>query len=166
MAYQDCPRVSDDSSDDNSGFQLCNDTERQPYLYDLLHNYADFAVDENGLWIVYQNDETTDTLSVAKLESYTMEVVAQWNIEGVNMSALANTFIMCGVLYGLRSGTDFRSEIDFAFDLYENKEMLINVDWKNPYKHTTMLDYNPVDRRLYFYDNKNLLSTSVGVKSL
>lgn len=166
MAHLDCPRKSDDTTDENSGFQNCNETERHQYLYDMLHNYADFAVDENGLWVVYRNDQDETILNVAKLDAPTMDVVAEWNITIANMSTMANTFIMCGVLYGLKSGTDYSSEINFAYDLYENKELLVSVEWKNPYNHTTMMDYNPIDKRVYFYDNQNLLSTSLGVKLL
>ena len=40
-----------------------------------------------------------------------------WEIE-VNGTELADAFIMCGVIYGLESGTDRDTYISFAYDLY------------------------------------------------
>jgi len=38
------------------------------------------------------------------------------------------------------------------------------VAWYNPYGGLTMLHYNPVDSRLYFFDNKKLLSVNVRIE--
>ncbi|KAK5965389.1 hypothetical protein GCK32_011278 [Trichostrongylus colubriformis] len=35
------------------------------------------------------------------------------------------------------------------------------VAWYNPYQGLTMLHYNPVDSRLYFFDDRRLLSVNV-----
>lgn len=79
---------------------------------------------------------------------------------------IANSFIMCGILYGVRDGKKLKSRIDMAYDLYEDRFLdNFDVTWYNPYELNTMLDYNPYDKRLYFNDNQNFLSTSVGVKS-
>uniref|UniRef100_A0A915JV40 Olfactomedin-like domain-containing protein n=1 Tax=Romanomermis culicivorax TaxID=13658 RepID=A0A915JV40_ROMCU len=174
MAYKDCLRKSDTGELDNGLFQKCNESERQPYLYDMQHNYADFAVDENGLWVVHvsswsPNDDPYDTLGVVKLDPETFEILAQWNVTYPNITKIANSFIMCGILYGLKDGTAQNTVIDFAYDLYENRILTSDddfrpINWQNPFGANSMLDYNPYDRRLYFYDNQNLLSNSVGVK--
>lgn len=38
------------------------------------------------------------------------------------------------------------------------------MKWYNPYGGMTMLHYNPVDERLYFFDSKRLLSVNVRVE--
>lgn len=35
------------------------------------------------------------------------------------------------------------------------------MPWYNPYRGLTMLHYNPVDGRLYFFDKRKLLSVNV-----
>ena len=84
--------------------------------------------------------------------------VKTWEIKEVNGTDLANSFIMCGVLYGLASGTWRDTVINFAYDLYEERLLNVNVKWYNPYQANTMLDYNPVDSRLYFYDARFRIS--------
>lgn len=42
-----------------------------------------------------------------------------------------------------------------------NETIDVNVKWYNPYRGMTMLHYNPVDGRLYFFDSKRLLSVNV-----
>ncbi len=155
MAHKDCPKSDKDFTD-------CNVTERDQYLYGLAHNYVDFAVDENGLWVIYQYQDVP-WLGVAKLDFANLTIVATWNITVANVTKVANTFIMCGVLYGLGNGSARDSFISFGYDLYDDRQILVNVTWFNPYHGNTMLDYNPIDRRIYFYDSGSLLSVNVRV---
>lgn len=53
--------------DEMKHIKLCNETDRDPWLYDRPHNYVDFAVDENGLWVIYMHAET-QKLIISKLE--------------------------------------------------------------------------------------------------
>lgn len=46
---------------------MCNETERDHWLYDRPHNYVDYAADENGLWIMYMRPDN-DRLIVSKIE--------------------------------------------------------------------------------------------------
>lgn len=47
-----------------------------------------------------------------------MQVVRTWDIYELNATSVAETFIMCGILYGLKSATDRDTVIDFAYDLF------------------------------------------------
>lgn len=61
MAHIDCERGKDQK------FVYCNESERDPYLYNLPHNYADFAADENGVWVVYMLQDMNHIV-VSKLD--------------------------------------------------------------------------------------------------
>lgn len=54
-----------------------------------------------------------------------IEVVQTWDITDLNATNIADTFIMCGVLYGLKSATERDTVIDFAYDLYRFEDYLV-----------------------------------------
>ncbi|KRY93578.1 Myocilin [Trichinella pseudospiralis] len=163
LAYRDC--ILKEFSPDGNQIWDCNaSTIRDPYLYNMSHNFADFATDENGLWLIYGNTYENNTLSVANIDANYLTLIRSLLVPLNNETSISNMFIMCGVLYGLHSSTDYDSNIDFVYDLYEEKFYNISIKWRNPFYKTTMLNYNPLDRRLYFFDNGNLLSAPVRVK--
>ncbi|KRX22198.1 Myocilin, partial [Trichinella nelsoni] len=160
LAYRDC--ILKEFSPDGNQIWDCNaSTVRDPYLYNMSHNFADFATDENGLWLIYGNTYENNTLSVVNIDANYLTLIRSLLVPLNNETSISNMFIMCGVLYGLRSSTDYDSNIDFVYDLYEEKFYNISIKWRNPFYKTTMLNYNPLDRRLYFFDNGNLLSSPV-----
>ncbi|VDK84635.1 unnamed protein product [Onchocerca ochengi] len=156
ISYRDCSRKQDHT------FENCDKTERDVWLYDRPHNYVDYSADENGLWATYVRSGMQH-ITVSKIEP-DMHVVRTWDIYELNATGIAETFIMCGILYGLKSATDRDTVIDFAYDLFRNKTIDVNVKWYNPYGGMTMLHYNPIDGRLYFFDAKRLLSVNVRVE--
>lgn len=79
------------------------------------HNYVDFAVDENGLWAIYAGADS-ETMRMAKIEP-SLFVVNIWNVE-VNTTEIADSFIMCGVWYGLKSANNLQTQITHAYDLF------------------------------------------------
>uniref|UniRef100_A0A158P5W8 Olfactomedin-like domain-containing protein n=1 Tax=Angiostrongylus cantonensis TaxID=6313 RepID=A0A158P5W8_ANGCA len=153
IAHRDCGRLPDHT------FEDCNETERHPWLYSRPHNYVDFAADENGLWVIYMRPDSY-SLYVSKIEP-DFYIVDTWEVPDVNGTELADAFIMCGVLYGLQSATTRDSRISLAYDLFSNETIPGQVAWYNPYQGLTMLHYNPVDSRLYFFDDRRLLSVNV-----
>ncbi|CAI5437609.1 unnamed protein product [Caenorhabditis angaria] len=154
MAFSDCHRLP------NHTFQECNETDRDVWLYNRPHNFVDFAIDENGIWVIY-SDAKSETIKVAKLEP-DLYVVNRWELS-INTTNIADAFIMCGVFYGVNSSTDTQTDISNAYDLYRNDFIPGQVPWYNPYGGLTMLNYNPLDHRIYFFDRKKLLSVNVRI---
>lgn len=86
-------------------------------------------------------------------------------------------------MYGLESATERDTYISYAYDLYRNESFFVDIPWYyqpmqplnspiniharvsffryNPYRGLTMLHYNPLDMRLYFFDAGKLLSVNV-----
>uniref|UniRef100_A0A0K0FDJ8 Gliomedin (inferred by orthology to a human protein) n=1 Tax=Strongyloides venezuelensis TaxID=75913 RepID=A0A0K0FDJ8_STRVS len=157
IAHIDCERNHDHT------FQNCNETDRDPWLYNRPHNYVDFAVDENGIWMIYMKPEST-SLFINKIET-DFYVVQTWEINDINATEIADAFIMCGILYTLESGEERDTRINFGYNLFTNEILDIDVSWYNPYRKLSMLHYNPVDGRLYFFDSKKLLSVNVRIST-
>uniref|UniRef100_A0A0N5C384 Olfactomedin-like domain-containing protein n=1 Tax=Strongyloides papillosus TaxID=174720 RepID=A0A0N5C384_STREA len=157
IAHIDCERNHDHT------FQNCNETDRDPWLYNRPHNYVDFAVDENGIWMIYMKPEST-SLFINKIET-DFYVVQTWEISDINATEIADAFIMCGILYTLESGEERDTRINFGYNLFTNEILDIDVSWYNPYRKLSMLHYNPVDGRLYFFDSKKLLSVNVRIST-
>ncbi|CEF65222.1 Gliomedin [Strongyloides ratti] len=157
IAHIDCERNHDHT------FQNCNETDRDPWLYNRPHNYVDFAVDENGIWMLYMKPEST-SLFINKIET-DFYVVQTWEISDINATEIADAFIMCGILYTLESGEERDTRINFGYNLFTNEILDIDVSWYNPYRKLSMLHYNPVDGRLYFFDSKKLLSVNVRIST-
>jgi len=118
-------------------------------LFNTEYNYYDLAVDENGLWLVYaykplpRERAVRHTLLVAKLEPNYLEIEKTWNIT-VDRHAHSNSFIVDGVLYLVKSGTDPMTTISFAYDLYNYEELSINLPFANVFGDNKMVSYNPV----------------------
>lgn len=69
----------------------------------------DFALDENGLWVIYGLTATNNT-AVIKLDAYSLEIQFGWNISLKHQKA-GEVFIVCGVLYVVDSTQERRTNI-------------------------------------------------------
>ncbi|XP_075215679.1 uncharacterized protein LOC142321462 isoform X2 [Lycorma delicatula] len=127
------------------------------YLYKTEHNYMDFAVDDNGVWVIYGLPVSNNT-AVLKIDPNTLHIQYAWNISLKHHKA-GEMFIVCGVLYVVDSVTERTTNIRFALDLYKN-ELLedVNVSFTNPFRHTTMIGYNPLNKELFTWDKGNQLT--------
>ncbi|ETN85502.1 Olfactomedin-like domain protein [Necator americanus] len=162
--------------------QMMNKVQKIKYYVDylasgtgnLIYNGSYYYHKHGSTALVRYDLETTDQIEAelgdiahkdcGRLPDHTFEdffIVDSWEIPDVNGTQLADAFIMCGVLYGLQSATTRDSRISFAYDLFRNETIPGQVAWYNPYQGLTMLHYNPVDSRLYFFDDRRLLSVNV-----
>lgn len=83
--------------------------DNQTALYTEQHNYVDFAVDDNGLWVIYGLKASNNTV-VLKLDEKTLDIQNAWNISVVHRKA-GEMFIVCGVLYVVDSITETTTNI-------------------------------------------------------
>ncbi|XP_013398493.1 gliomedin isoform X2 [Lingula anatina] len=137
--------------------------KNEGYVYDTDYNYFDLAVDENGLWAIYGSASKDDVLYVAKLNPSHLAIQKLWDIK-VDHRRYGNGFITCGVLYLLASGKVQHTEINYAYDLYQNKPLNISIPFTNPFKLNNMLSYNPQEQSLHVWDKGNQLTIPILLK--
>ncbi|KAH9413172.1 Olfactomedin-like domain protein [Dermatophagoides pteronyssinus] len=138
--------LDDDSSND-----------KRKLLYTNQLNYMDISVDENGAWVIYPNiySELNNTI-IMKFNATRIEFI--WNLT-VDYNKLGETFIMCGILYGIDSTQQLHTHIAFAYDLYKNVELkhFEQIEFTNPFMNTTYVGYNSKHQTLYTWDKGNIL---------
>ncbi|KAH7728425.1 Protein T06A4.1 a [Aphelenchoides avenae] len=86
----------------NTGIQISrriNDMLKEP-LYRGNPSFIDFEADLHALWIVYKRDSGA-ALIVKKLSLSSLKTLAAWNVPINDTAGLSDTFVACGILYGV-----------------------------------------------------------------
>ncbi|XP_076105572.1 uncharacterized protein LOC143073699 isoform X14 [Mytilus galloprovincialis] len=127
------------------------------YLYAKSHVYFDLEFDENGLWVIYRKPRDEKGLHIMKIDPLTMQNIKTWRLE-VDPTEYGNGFIAGGILYLVRDITKTKSTLDYAYDLYTDKQYKVPTPmFRNPYKYNTMINYFPRNNarnsRLLAWDN-------------
>ncbi|KAM9376052.1 uncharacterized protein KZ484_008593 [Pholidichthys leucotaenia] len=121
------------------------------YLFQNSKTYFKFAVDENGLWVIFASG-TGDNTMVAKLDPNTFFVESMINTAYPTTKA-GNAFIACGVLYFT---DDKDRRVTYAFDLINKIPLDISFDLRPANGILAMLSYYPNKKHLYTWDNRSL----------
>lgn len=128
------------------------------YLFPTSKTYFKFAVDENGLWVIYASNKN-ENIIVARLNTDTFSVESVVNTAYPTTKA-GNAFIVCGVIYF----TDVtNSRVVYAFDLKKKKPLDANFYLRPDDGVLAMLSYYPSKKLLYMWDNRSVTICRVEV---
>ncbi|XP_034540968.1 serine-rich adhesin for platelets-like [Notolabrus celidotus] len=129
------------------------------YLLRNSKTYFKFAVDDNGLWVIFASS-TDDNTMVAKLDPDTFTVESVINTHYPTAKA-GNAFIVCGLLYF----TDVSDRtVTYAFDLLNKSPQDASFELRPADGILTMLSYYPNKKLLYMWDNSSVKTCKVKLK--
>nr|XP_057916138.1 olfactomedin-like [Doryrhamphus excisus] len=123
---------------------------------------VDVEVDETGLWALYATAGSHGNIVASRLswdsEAETLSVTQTWETR-LFKRAVTNAFMVCGVLYATRFLDDHREEVFYAFDTATGKEdNTLSLPLEKITDGVASLSFNPINRRLYLYNDGYLLA--------
>ncbi|XP_071346918.1 olfactomedin-like protein 2B [Trachinotus anak] len=162
----------------NGAFFYNRAFSRDVIKYDLRHRYVaawttlhdalleeqihrtqtevEFAVDESGLWLLYPAVDTEgfhqEVILLTHLRSRDLLPVRSFRT-GLRRGHYGNSFLVCGVLYGVDSMERRYANVTYAFDTHTLTHTVPSLAFTNMHSHTSQLAYCPLDKKLYAWDN-------------
>ncbi|KAM4640941.1 myocilin isoform 2-T2 [Discoglossus pictus] len=125
----------------------------------------DLAVDEMGMWAIYSTENAKGSISISKLDPKTLDVMQSWETQIRKMS-VANAFMMCGTLYTVGSYSSPNTTVNFAFNTQTGVQRPISIPFQNQYGYASMIDYNPAEKKIYGWDNYNMVTYDVRLSKM
>lgn len=115
----------------------------------------DLAVDEEGLWAIYATRQNERHISLAKMDTSSLDIEQMWDTNCPRENAEA-AFVICGTLYVVyNTKQPGRSRVQCVFDV---NDMVTNDDapliyFPKRYGSHSSLKYNPQEQLLYAWDD-------------
>ncbi|KAH9513319.1 hypothetical protein Btru_034625 [Bulinus truncatus] len=133
------------------------------HMYGSESSFVDFNADENGLWMIYST-ESSSNIKAALLNETSLDIIKSVDVD-VALGSKGKAFIVCGKLYTIRHHNRLMTLIDEERDLWKNTtQTLKQLYFKNPYGNTVMLSYNLNDKHLMSWDGNKQLQTPLYIK--
>uniref|UniRef100_A0A3P8SKC3 Olfactomedin-like 3b n=1 Tax=Amphiprion percula TaxID=161767 RepID=A0A3P8SKC3_AMPPE len=115
----------------------------------------DLAVDEEGLWAIYATRQNERHISLAKMDTSSLDIEQMWDTNCPRENAEA-AFVICGTLYvAYNTKQPGRSRVQCVFDvngMVTNEEAPL-VYFPKRYGSHSSLKYNPQEQLLYAWDD-------------
>ncbi|KAJ8247447.1 hypothetical protein GJAV_G00246490 [Gymnothorax javanicus] len=131
-----------------------------PYCYYSCRDWTDvdFSADEMGLWVIYGTKKSHGNMVLSLLDAESLNITHTWTTRLFKKS-VTNAFMVCGVLYATRYDDRYHEEVFYAFDTSTGREdNTLALPLEKVGDGVSNLHYNPVDHRLYMYNDNYLLA--------
>uniref|UniRef100_A0A8C1DSF6 Olfactomedin-like domain-containing protein n=1 Tax=Cyprinus carpio carpio TaxID=630221 RepID=A0A8C1DSF6_CYPCA len=118
----------------------------------------DLEADPDAVWVIYATEENHGNIVVSRLDPLELNITHTWKTHLFKRS-VTSTFMVCGVLYATRFVNTFQEEVFYAFDTTTGQEISsLSLPFEKVSSGIANLNYNPVDGKLYLYNDAYLLS--------
>ncbi|XP_065148431.1 olfactomedin-4-like [Paramisgurnus dabryanus] len=131
-----------------------------PYCYYSCRDWTDFDLeaDQGAVWVIYATEENHGNIVVSRLDPVELNITHTWKTHLFKRS-VTNTFMVCGVLYATRYVNAYREEVFYAFDTVTGQAInTLSIPFEKVAEGVANLHFNPVDRKLYLYNDAYLLA--------
>ncbi|XP_051739438.1 LOW QUALITY PROTEIN: olfactomedin-like [Ctenopharyngodon idella] len=131
-----------------------------PFCYYSCRDWTDIDLeaDQDAVWVIYATEENHGNIVVSRLDPLELNITHTWKTHLFKRS-VTSTFMVCGVLYATRYVSNYQEEVFYAFDTTTGKEInTLSLPFEKVSAGIANLNYNPVDRRLYMYNDGYLLA--------
>ncbi|XDV53133.1 hypothetical protein PO909_021715 [Leuciscus waleckii] len=131
-----------------------------PFCYYSCRDWTDIDLeaDQDAVWVIYATEENHGNIVVSRLDPLELNITHTWKTNLFKRS-VTSTFIVCGVLYATRYVNTYQEEVFYAFDTTTGQEInTLSLTFEKVSAGIANLNYNPVDRRLYMYNDAYLLA--------
>ncbi|XP_053463557.1 myocilin [Nycticebus coucang] len=125
----------------------------------------DLAVDEAGLWVIYSTEAAKGAIVLSRLNPENLELEHTWETN-IRKQSVANAFLICGTLYTVSSYSLADATVNFAYDTGTSSSKTLTIPFKNRYKYSSMIDYNPLEKRLFAWDNFNMVTYDIKLSKM
>lgn len=119
----------------------------------------DFAIDEKGLWVILATTYSNGNIVILKFDDEMLEITETW-VTNIPKTKVGNTFMICGILYATDSYENIPTFIKYSFNTNNGGSKMLKEDQiifpntiDDKFAKNYMLDYNPIDRKLYAWNH-------------
>ncbi len=137
----------------NAGFQ-------NTYAYQWGgYSDIDFAVDENGLYVIYATSTNAGNIVISKLNPNTLLPISTWTTS--TSKNCGNAFMVQGVNYSLASYSNPNTTLNYQYNTLNSAGAPSAITFSNGSNYLTNLVYNPSTKILFAWSNSGLYTYTV-----
>lgn len=125
----------------------------------------DLAVDEIGLWVIYSTENTKGAIVLSKLDPETLEISQTWKTN-IHKQSVANSFMICGSLYTISSYSSPEATVNFIYRTSTGHTAPLKIRFENRYRYSSMVDYNPTEKKIMAWDNFNMVAYDIRLSKM
>lgn len=119
----------------------------------------DFAVDENGLHVIYATAANSGNMVISKLNPNTLLPISTWTTTTTKNTG--NAFMAQGVNYSLAQYSSINTTLNYQYNTLTSNGAPSSIPFTNGSSYLTNLVYNPSTKILFAWNNSGLYTYTV-----